>query len=285
MQNVVKWFITAINDIVLSIAGKESTLIKPMDTLNKTVFGFVQNVMNNVTMPIAYTVLALFFMLELYKASLKIENNGGGTTLGAEMIFRVLVKMTICKMVLDYTPDILTVVYNVTVEITSGIKNIISTPTGKAAVLDVASMETALSALTFWDFIPLLILGLIVFLIIGIAWLLANIIIVTRFIEIYLYFAVSPIPLATLTHDEMSQIGKNFLKSFVAVCLQGSLIFLVMSFFPYLIGDTFFELDSGSIGEHFSLYLAMLGAAGYGIVLILAIFSTQKLAKSICNAM
>lgn len=144
MQNVVKWFITAINDIVLSIAGKESTLIKPMDTLNKTVFGFVQNVMNNVTMPIAYTVLALFFMLELYKASLKIENNGGGTTLGAEMIFRVLVKMTICKMVLDYTPDILTVVYNVTVEITSGIKNIISTPTGKAAVLDVASMETAL---------------------------------------------------------------------------------------------------------------------------------------------
>lgn len=283
MEDAVKWFITAINDIVSSLAGNESGLTGVIGSLNPTVFSFVQTVQTNVVMPIAYTVLALFFMLELYKASLKIEGGGGGTTLGAELVFRVMVKMVLCKMVLDLTPDILNVIYNVSRDMTTGIKAIMKIGSN-ASVLDSAALETALAGLTFWDFIPLLILALVVFLIIGIAWVLANVIIVTRFIEIYLYFAVAPIPFATFTHEEMSQVGKNFAKSFTALCIQGVLIYLVLAFFPYIIAGAFLDLGAGFTG-HMSLYMSMLGAAGYGVVLILAVFSTNKLSKSICNAM
>ena len=114
-------------------------------------------------------------------------------------------------------------------------------------------------------------------LIVQIAVKMAQIIVIARFVELYLYFCVAPIPIATLPSGEMSQIGKNFLKSFAAVCLQGTLIYLVLSFFPF-IADFFLEGSDN--------FLVIAGnMIGYAILLIVAVWSTQKWAKSICNAM
>ena len=55
----------------------------------------------------------------------------------------------------------------------------------------------------------------------------------------------------------------------------------MLSFFPILFNSGFLG-NSGAAG---SIYLSLLGVLGYSIVLILAIFSTGKWAKSICNAM
>lgn len=45
-----------------------------------------------------------------------------------------------------------------------------------------------------------------------------------RFFKIYLYTALAPIPLSTFAGEPSQQIGRSFIKSFCAVCLEGAII-------------------------------------------------------------
>lgn len=280
MTDAIMGLLETINNLILSIGGDTSLLVSPLGTVLVKIYDYSLIVMQSVVMPVAYTVLALFFVLELYKASLKIDAGGGGTHLGVEMIFRVMIKLVLCNMVLNMTPDILAAIFNTTAEITSAINGIISGG-GASGGMDTAALEPVIDALGFWGGIPVIILVCIILLVTLLAVGLSNVIIVARFFEIFVFMCIAPIPIATLPNEEMSQIGKNFLKSFAAVCVQGTLIFLVLSFFPILFNEGLLN-NSGSAGD---IYLSLLGVLGYSIVLILAIFSTGKWAKSICNAM
>jgi len=52
-----------------------------------------------------------------------------------------------------------------------------------------------------------------------------------RFFKLYIYVAVSPIPLSSFAGQPTSTIGTSFLKSFGAVCLEGAIIVLAMVIF------------------------------------------------------
>jgi hypothetical protein len=280
MTDAIMGLLELINSLILSVSGNTSPLTAPLGGFMGSMYSYSLIVLQNVAMPVAYTVLALFFVMELYKASVKVEGAGGGNQLGAEMVFRVMIKMVICKMVLDETPNILKAIYNATTEITTLVSGIVSGGSATGG-MDTAALEPVIGALGFWGGIPVIIIVCIILLITLVAVGLANVIIVARFVELFVYLCISPIPIATLPNEEMSQIGKNFLKSFAAVCVQGTLIFLVLSFFPILFNSGFLE-NSGAAG---SIYLSLLGILGYSIVLVLAIFATGKWAKSICHAM
>ena len=45
-------------------------------------------------------------------------------------------------------------------------------------------------------------------------------------IDIYLYTAIAPIPLSTFAGEPTQNVGKSFLKSYCAVCLEGAIIVL-----------------------------------------------------------
>ena len=280
MTNAIVVLLETINELITGVAGDSSPLTQPLGGFLGTVYNYSTIVLQNVAMPIAYTVLALFLVMELYKVSMKVEGAGGGNQLGAELVFRVMIKMVICKAVLDETPNVLKAIYNATTEFTVAISSILGGggPTGG---MDIAALKPVIEELGFWGGIPVIIIVCIILLITLLAIGLANVIIVARFVELFVYICIAPIPIATLPNEEMSQIGKNFLKSFAAVCVQGTLIFLVLSFFPLLIQSGFLD-NSGATGD---IYLSLLGITCYSIVLILAIFSTGKWAKSICHAM
>ena len=48
----------------------------------------------------------------------------------------------------------------------------------------------------------------------------------SRFIRLYLYAAIAPIPLSTFAGQGTSQNGVAFLKSYAGVCLEGAIIVL-----------------------------------------------------------
>lgn len=52
-----------------------------------------------------------------------------------------------------------------------------------------------------------------------------------RFFKIYLYTAISPIAFASFGGEPTQNIGKNFLKSYTAVCLEGVIIILACVIF------------------------------------------------------
>ena len=47
-----------------------------------------------------------------------------------------------------------------------------------------------------------------------------------RFFKIYLYTAIAPVPLSSFAGEPSSSVGKSFIKSYTAVCLEGAIIVL-----------------------------------------------------------
>ena len=47
-----------------------------------------------------------------------------------------------------------------------------------------------------------------------------------RFFKLYLYTAIAPIPLSAFAGEPTQSVGRNFLKSYSAVCLEGVIIVL-----------------------------------------------------------
>ena len=47
-----------------------------------------------------------------------------------------------------------------------------------------------------------------------------------RFFKLYLYTAIAPVPLSTFAGEPSQSVGKSFIKSYAAVCLEGAIIVL-----------------------------------------------------------
>ena len=52
-----------------------------------------------------------------------------------------------------------------------------------------------------------------------------------RFFRLYLYSAIAPIPLSAFAGEPSQNVGKSFLKSYAAVCLEGATIVLACIIF------------------------------------------------------
>ncbi len=255
--------------------GSETTFInQAIKAFNIELYGYVKTIMENAVMPVAYTILALFFMLELYKASQRVEGIGGGSSLGAEVIFKAMFKMALCKLAVDSSLLFMEAIYSVFQQITTGISLTMTGGPGiEEGLLDLNAINNHIDSLGLGGQIGMFVELFIIRQGVIIIFALVNVICIGRFIEIYMYVAISPIPIATFPSEDLSQIGKNFLKSFAAVCLQGTLIYLILTFFPVILSKNLLNENSAP----FDLLL-------YSLVLILAVFGANRYAKSMLNA-
>lgn len=87
-----------------------------------------------------------------------------------------------------------------------------------------------------------------------------------RFFKLYLYTAIAPIPLSTFAGEPTQHVGKSFLKSFCAVCLEGAIIVLACVIFsvfassqPNVGGDNAITMVWKYIGELAFNMLVLVG--------------------------
>ena len=52
-----------------------------------------------------------------------------------------------------------------------------------------------------------------------------------RFFRLYIYTAIAPVPLSTFAAEPTQNVGKSFLRSYAAVCLEGAVIVLACIIF------------------------------------------------------
>lgn len=52
-----------------------------------------------------------------------------------------------------------------------------------------------------------------------------------RFFKLYLYTAIAPIPFSSFAGEPSQNVGKSFIKSYAAVCLEGAIIVLACIIF------------------------------------------------------
>ena len=87
-------------------------------------------------------------------------------------------------------------------------------------------LSTSVEECGFFESIPLWAVTLIGGLFITVMSFILIMTVYGRFFKLYMYTALAPIPLSTFAGEPSQNVGKSFIKSYCAVCLEGAVIVL-----------------------------------------------------------
>ena len=174
---------------------------------------------------IGLALLVLFFVAGVVKTC------GSFTELKKpEHAIKIFVRFAIAKGVVTYGLELMLALFN----IAQGIINTIMKSSGIGGVSKTTLPKTIIKAVEecgFFESIPLWAIKLIGSLFITIMSFIIILTVYGRFFKLYIYTAISPIPLATFAGEPTQSIGISFLKSYAAVCLEGAIIVLACIIF------------------------------------------------------
>ena len=254
----------------------QTDLLKTLDQFSSGIYKGVNSIQENVVMPIALVILSLFLLLELYNIVVRFDSSH--QLMGIELPLKVMFKAVIYKMVLEKSGEIMRAIYNLSLELLTRMKGTLGVLPNEIEISK-ELLEESIGKLS-WD--QALMSAVFVFLVWLIIWginIAIQVLIVGRFIEIYVFIAVSPIPIATLPNNELG-IAKNFFKSFAAVCVHGIFLYLIIAIIPYLINEIVpMTIDGANFKAEVLKMLfcsAVMGVAAIG---------SSRWAKALCNAM
>lgn len=169
---------------------------------------------------VGYALLVLFFLVGMVKTC------GSFTEIKKpEHALRLFVRFAVAKGVVGYGLDLMMALFRIVQGVISHTMQTASLGTIAATTLP-EGMEAAIQELTFFQSIPAWAVSLIGSLIIIVLSFVMIMSVYGRFFKLYLYTAIAPIPLSTFAGEPTSNIGKTFLKSYAAVCLEGAIIVL-----------------------------------------------------------
>ena len=116
----------------------------------------------------------------------------------------------------------------------------IMTSAGVSSATDTVLPDELVSAIEncgFWESIPLWAVTLIGGLFITVMSFIMIMSVYGRFFKLYMYTAIAPIPLSTFAGEPTQNVGKSFLKSYCAVCLEGAVIVLACIIFSLFVSS------------------------------------------------
>jgi len=226
----------------------------------------------------ALLILAIFMLIEFLELSDRFTTNQLPDLV--KPIGILMVKLALSVTFINQATNILLVVYNGFLDLAQQV----SSSSTITIAADLTSFNTSVDDMGLGTQIVCLIVLLIALLGTKIAWAFTQILTIGRFIQIYIYTAVAPAPIATLPNREWGQIGKGFLKSYVSVCLQGVILVLILFFFP-TIANTLVEHivpEVNGLGGAFAAFgniIVLIGA------LVVSLKGSKTLADKVCGAM
>ena len=147
-----------------------------------------------------------------------------------EVALKLFIRFALAKAAVTYGLDILMAFFRIVQGIISTAMNAVGTGVQSDVVLpDIIRQK--ITEVGFWDSIPLWAVTLIGGIFITILSFIMIMSVYGRFFRLYLYTAIAPIPISTFAGEPTAQIGRSFLKSYAAVCLEGAIIVLACIIF------------------------------------------------------
>ena len=169
---------------------------------------------------IAYALLVLFFVIGMVKTC------GSFTEVKKpEHALKLFVRFAIAKGVITYGLELMMALFQIVQGITSTIMKTAGFGKSKKTVLP-DEIVTAVEDCGFFESIPLWAVTLIGGLFITVLSFIMIMSVYGRFFRLYLYTAIAPIPLSTFAGEPSQNVGKSFIKSYAAVCLEGAVVVL-----------------------------------------------------------
>lgn len=175
---------------------------------------------NGALKAVGTALLVLFFLVGVVKTAGSISE-----VKRPEHALKLFVRFAIAKGVITYGLDLMTAIFRI-------VQGVINTTMHTANIGTVTTITlpteitNAVKSLSFLESIPVWAVSLIGCLVVIVLSFVMIMSVYGRFFKLYLYTAIAPIPLSTFAGEPSSHIGKSFLKSYAAVCLEGAIIVL-----------------------------------------------------------
>ena len=169
---------------------------------------------------VGLALLVLFFVIGVVKTCSSFSD-----IKKPEHALKLFIRFAIAKIIITYGMDIMLSIFRITQGVVSKIMSIANISGSTSSVLP-SSIVEAIEDVGFWSSIPLWAITLIGGLIITVLSFIMIMTVYGRFFKLYLYTAIAPIPLSTFAGEPTQQVGRSFLKSYAAVCLEGAIIIL-----------------------------------------------------------
>ena len=237
---------------------------------NSGIFNMIQNLSNNVILPIAGIILALVMTMEFIRIIMDKNNMHDFDTWS---ILMWVFKTACAILIVSNTWNIVMAVFDVSQTVVNNAAGIIVGNTDIELVTE--GLEETLMAMELSSLIGLWFQSMIVGVTMHILSIIIMLICFGRMIEIYLVTSVAPIPMATMMNHEWSQMGQNYLRSLFALAFQGFLIIVCVAIYAVLVQNMVVESD---------ISMAIWTVMGYTVLLCFTLFKTSSLAKSVFNA-
>lgn len=174
---------------------------------------------------IGYGLLVLFFAAGLVKTC--------GTFAEAkkpEHALKLFVRFALAKGAVTYGLDLMLAVFRIIQGSVSTIMTQSGVTVGTSMTLPQDIIDT-INAVGFWESIPLWAVTLIGGLFITVLSFAMILTVYGRLFSLYMYAALAPLPLSAFAGEPTSSIGKNFIRSYAGVCLQGAVVALACIIF------------------------------------------------------
>lgn len=181
---------------------------------------------------IGYGLLVLFFAIGVVKTC--------GTFVEAkkpEHALKLFIRFALAKAAVTYGLELMLAIFSIiqgavsTVFNQSGVGGLTGT-TLPQELIDL------INSVGFWDSIPLWAVTLIGGLLVTVLSFVMILTVYGRMFSLYMYAAIAPLPLATFAGEPTSGVGKNFIRSYAGVCLQGVVIALACIIFSVMATST-----------------------------------------------
>ncbi|MDE7262526.1 MAG: hypothetical protein K2N78_10805 [Oscillospiraceae bacterium] len=239
---------------------------------NSGIFNMVQNLSQNVVLPVAGVILAFVMTLELVQILMDKNNFHDIET---AVFFRWIFKTACAILIVTNTWTIVMGIFDVAQGVVNQASGIIIGSTSVDLNSVIPDMETRLREMDLGPLLGLWFQSLIVGITMWALTICIFIITYGRMLEIYLVTSMAPIPMATMLGREWGGMGQNYLKSLFALGFQAFLIMVCVAIYAVLVQNISVSTDISA---------AIWTCMGYTVLLCFTLFKTGSLSKSLFSA-
>lgn len=185
--------------------------------------GAIWNVIKNIyagMQAIGLALLVLFFVVGVMKTCGSLTE-----VKKPEHALKLFIRFAIAKIVVTYGMELMMAIFKISQGIVSKVMTISKITSSTNSTLP-TEMIKSIEDCGFFESIPLWAVTLIGGLVVTVLSFIMIMTVYGRFFKLYLYTALAPVPLSTFAGEPTQSVGKSFLKSYAAVCLEGVIIVL-----------------------------------------------------------
>ena len=147
-----------------------------------------------------------------------------------EVAVKVFIRFILAKAAITYGLDLMMALFSIVQGLMATIMSASGIGAGTPTVLP-QEIVSAINSVSFFESIPLWAVTLLGGLFITVLSFIMIMSVYGRFFRLYIYTAIAPVPLSAFAGEPSASVGKSFIKSYCAVCLEGAVIVLACVIF------------------------------------------------------